>query len=150
MKRNVILDNEEALVMKGDIGDYLVANKRIGEWSIIFDEESSEEWFDILLPFSKETNEKILKSGISKFFDNKENELLLKALKKEFRVNYIAEIFRDNEILATTSSFGTYKELAETLNTLFKEDLEINIYRTIYEPLGNGCIKQHHKLISEF
>ena len=149
MKKNVILDNEEVLILKG-VEEYLVVSKKTSDWSILFAEDNFEDWFDILNHFSKETNEKIIKSGILHSFTSEEDKLFFKALKKETYATYIAEVFRDSDLIATTSEFSTYNELYTALMTTFiKEDLTINIYRTIHEPTEEGFIKQHHKFICE-
>ena len=150
MKRNVMVDNEELLLMEDkDIG-YLFVNKNKGGWSVIFygEEEDMGMWIDMLKGFNRETREKVQKTKIFNFIKTKKEKELLEALNREISVTYKAEISLNGRLLATTSDFFELDELENVINNTMKigKDLVVNIYRTVslFEPL------EAHETIGKF
>lgn len=141
MKKNVMVDNEELLLIEDkDIG-YLFANKIKGNWTVIFygEEEDMGMWLDMLKGFSRETREKVQKTKIFNFIKTKKEKELLEALNREISVTYKAEINLNGMLLATTSEFFDLEELENVINNTIKLDKVsiVNIYRTVslFEPL---------------
>lgn len=141
MKKNVIVDNEELLLMEDkDIG-YLFVNKNKGGWSVIFygEEEDMGMWLDMLKGFNRGTREKVQKTKIFNFIKTKKEKEMLDALNREISVTYNAEISLNGRLLATTSDFFELDELENIINNTMKlsKDLVVNIYRTVslFEPL---------------
>lgn len=149
MRSSIIVDNEEFLISEGFL-DCLVVNKKTGMWSVLFAEEGIDHWFDIISSFPKEVSEKFINSNIFSSCEEEEKEILLKVFKKDAYITYTAEAFMYGELVATTNEYSTESELRDIVNKTFnKEDLTIEIYRTINEPDQNGEIKQHHSFVCE-
>ena len=149
MKRNVIVDNEEVLISEGFL-DYLVVDKKTGEWQVFSTECKVDCWFDIIGSFSSKTCEKIMKSNMFSSYEEEEKELLSKLLKKEIDITYTAEAFMYGELVATTREYSTESELREDIDKIFnREDLTIEIYRTVSVEEQEGQVKQTHKFIDE-